>query len=38
VDALEMEMQYVEKVFETEDLREGLDAFINKREPVFKNQ
>jgi enoyl-CoA hydratase len=38
VDALEMEMQYVEKVFETEDFREGLDAFINKREPVFKNQ
>lgn len=37
-DALEMEMQYVEKIFETEDLREGLDAFINKREAVFKNQ
>ncbi|BAE84278.1 enoyl-CoA hydratase [Desulfitobacterium hafniense] len=37
-DALEMEMHYVEKVFETEDLREGLDAFINKREAVFKNR
>lgn len=37
-DGLEMEMQYVEKVFTTEDLREGLDAFINKREAVFKNQ
>lgn len=37
-DALEMEMQYVEKVFETEDLREGLDAFINKREVTFKNR
>ncbi len=37
-DALEMEMQYVEKVFETEDLREGLAAFINKREAVFKNR
>ncbi|WP_434512927.1 enoyl-CoA hydratase-related protein [Desulfitobacterium sp. AusDCA] len=36
-DALELEMQYVEKVFKTEDLREGLDAFINKREAVFKN-
>lgn len=38
VDALEMEMQYVEKVFKTEDLREGIDAFINKREAVFKNR
>lgn len=36
-DALELEMQYVEKAFKTEDLREGLDAFINKREAVFKN-
>lgn len=36
-EALELEMQYVEKVFKTEDLREGLDAFINKREAVFKN-
>ncbi|WP_156922766.1 enoyl-CoA hydratase-related protein [Desulfitobacterium metallireducens] len=37
-DALEMEMKYVEKIFTTDDLREGLDAFINKREAVFKNQ
>jgi len=37
-EALEMEMQQVEKIFETEDLREGLDAFINKRSPVFKNR
>lgn len=36
-EALELEMQYVEKVFKTEDLREGLDAFINKREALFEN-
>ncbi|AFQ43691.1 enoyl-CoA hydratase/isomerase family protein [Desulfosporosinus meridiei] len=37
-EALEMEMQHVEKIFRTEDLQEGLDAFINKRPPVFKNR
>lgn len=37
-DAMEMEMQYVEKIFKTEDLQEGLDAFINKRPAVFKNK
>lgn len=37
-DAMEIEMQHVEKIFLTEDLKEGLDAFINKRPPVFKNR
>lgn len=37
-EALEMEMQYVEKIFKTEDLQEGLDAFINKRPAEFKNR
>jgi enoyl-CoA hydratase len=37
-EALELEMQYVEKVFKTEDLKEGLDAFINKRPAEFKNR
>ncbi|WP_088225006.1 enoyl-CoA hydratase [Desulfosporosinus sp. FKB] len=36
-DAMEMEMQYVEKVFHTKDLHEGIKAFINKRPAVFKN-
>lgn len=38
LDALELEMQYVEKVFKTEDLKEGLEAFINKRPAEFKNR
>lgn len=37
-DALELEMQHVEKIFATEDLKEGLDAFINKRAAAFKNK
>lgn len=37
-EALEMEMQHVEKIFKTEDLQEGLDAFINKRPPIFRNR
>ncbi|EHQ88875.1 enoyl-CoA hydratase/isomerase family protein [Desulfosporosinus youngiae] len=37
-DAMEMEMQHVEKIFKTEDLQEGLEAFINKRPAVFKNR
>lgn len=37
-DAMEMEMQHVEKIFNTEDLQEGLEAFINKRSAVFKNK
>lgn len=37
-DALELEMQQVEKIFTTEDLKEGLDAFINKRPALFKNK
>lgn len=36
-EALELEMKHVEKIFSTEDLREGLDAFINKRPAVFRN-
>lgn len=36
-EALELEMQHVEKIFGTEDLKEGLDAFINKRPAVFRN-
>jgi enoyl-CoA hydratase len=37
-DAMELEMQHVEKIFHSEDLQEGLDAFINKRPAVFKNR
>ncbi len=37
-DALELEMQYVEKAYETEDMHEGVDAFINKRSAEFKNR
>ncbi|HEX3030946.1 MAG TPA: enoyl-CoA hydratase [Bacillota bacterium] len=36
--ALELDMEYVEKVFKTEDLKEGLDAFINKRPAQFQNR
>lgn len=37
-EALELEMQHVEKIFKTEDLQEGLNAFIDKRGAVFKNK
>ncbi|MCO5387754.1 enoyl-CoA hydratase [Desulfosporosinus sp.] len=37
-DAMEMEMQHVEKIFGSEDLQEGIEAFINKRPAVFKNK
>ena len=37
-DAMEIEMEHVEKIFHTEDLLEGLEAFINKRPAVFKNR
>ena len=37
-EAMEMEMKHVEKIFHTEDLQEGLEAFINKRPAVFKNK
>ncbi|AFM41294.1 enoyl-CoA hydratase/carnithine racemase [Desulfosporosinus acidiphilus SJ4] len=36
-DGMEIEMQYVEKIFLTQDLQEGLEAFINKRPAVFRN-
>ena len=37
-EALELELSYVEKIFKTEDIKEGVDAFINKRPAVFKNR
>jgi Enoyl-CoA hydratase/carnithine racemase len=37
-EAMEMEMQHVEMIFHTEDLQEGLEAFINKRPAVFRNR
>ncbi|MDR3271095.1 MAG: enoyl-CoA hydratase [Peptococcaceae bacterium] len=37
-EALKLEMDYVEKVFKTADIREGVDAFLNKRKPEFKNK
>ncbi len=35
---LELEAEYFAKLFETEDMKEGRAAFLEKREPVFKDR
>ena len=35
---IEIEAQEFQKVFLNEDVREGGDAFLTKREPAFKNR
>lgn len=37
-EGLRMEKEYVDTVFQSEDVREGVEAFIQKRTPVFKHQ
>ena len=35
---LQIEADLFAKVFQTEDVREGVDAFINKRKPNFRHR
>jgi enoyl-CoA hydratase/carnithine racemase len=35
---LDLEARYFSRLFETEDMREGMSAFLEKREPVFKDR
>ncbi len=37
-EGLKIEADLFAKVFTTEDVREGVDAFINKRPPNFKHR
>jgi enoyl-CoA hydratase/carnithine racemase len=37
-EGLQIEADLFAKVFQTEDVREGVDAFINKREPHFQHR
>lgn len=37
-EGIEVEAQEFQKVFLSEDIQEGVDAFLAKREPVFKNR
>ncbi|MHA6252214.1 enoyl-CoA hydratase [Oceanobacillus sp. CAU 1775] len=37
-EGIELEATLFEEVFQTKDVREGVDAFINKREPVFTHK
>ncbi len=37
-DSLEFEVDVFCEVFDTEDMREGVDAFLNRREPQFKHK
>lgn len=38
IEAIELEAKLFTEVFQTEDMKEGIEAFINKREPVFKHR
>jgi enoyl-CoA hydratase/carnithine racemase len=37
-EGLKIEADLFAKIFHTEDVREGVDAFINKRSPNFKHR
>jgi enoyl-CoA hydratase/carnithine racemase len=37
-EGLRIEADLFAKIFQTEDVREGVDAFINKRAPHFKHR
>jgi enoyl-CoA hydratase/carnithine racemase len=37
-EGLKIEADLFAKVFQTEDVREGVEAFINKRPPHFKHR
>ena len=37
-EGLKIEADLFAKVFQTEDVREGVDAFINKRSPNFRHR
>ncbi|PON11450.1 enoyl-CoA hydratase, partial [Candidatus Entotheonella serta] len=37
-EGLRIEADLFAKIFQTEDIREGVDAFINKRSPNFKHR
>jgi enoyl-CoA hydratase/carnithine racemase len=37
-EGLRIEADLFAKIFQTEDVREGVDAFINKRSPNFKHR
>ncbi|ETX09001.1 MAG: hypothetical protein ETSY2_02095 [Candidatus Entotheonella gemina] len=37
-EGLRIEADLFAKIFQTEDIREGVDAFINKRAPNFKHR
>ncbi len=38
IDGVNVERRYFHALFGTEDQREGMDAFINKRKPAFKHR
>lgn len=38
IEGIENEAKLFEEVFQTEDVKEGVDAFINKRKPHFKHR
>ncbi len=37
-NGLEKEAELFEEVFQTEDIKEGVQAFIEKRKPVFEHR
>jgi enoyl-CoA hydratase len=37
-EGLQIEADLFAKIFQTEDVREGVEAFINKRQPNFKHR